>query len=157
MNIIEKAVGELIPYENNPRKNDDAVEAVANSIKEFGFKIPIIIDADNVIVAGHTRLKAAQMLGLNTVPCVVADDLSEEQIRAFRLAVNKVAEIADWDFALMAEELTDITEIDMEQFGFDLDMLADGIGGGIEAHNSVDLDQQGEEIECPSCGFTFEV
>lgn len=94
MNIVEKKVADLIPYENNPRKNDDAVDAVAASIKEFGFKVPIVIDENNVIVAGHTRLKAAQKIGLKTVPCIVADDLNDDQIRAFRLADNKTSELA---------------------------------------------------------------
>ena len=118
MEIINKKVEELIPYENNPRFNDDAVEYVANSIKEFGFKVPIVIDKDNVIVAGHTRYKASMELGLTEVPCIVADDLNEEQIKAFRLADNKVSEKAEWDFELLDEELNDL-DIDMEQFGFD--------------------------------------
>lgn len=84
MQIIKKNVNELVPYENNPRHNDDAVEYVANSIEQFGFKVPIIIDKDNVIVAGHTRLKAAKKLGMEYVPCILADDLSDEQVRAFR-------------------------------------------------------------------------
>lgn len=95
----------LKPYENNPRKNDDAVRYVMNSIKEFGFKVPIIITKDKEIVAGHTRLKAAKRLKLETVPCIVADDLTPEQIKAFRLADNKVAEFAEWDFDVLSEEL----------------------------------------------------
>lgn len=98
-------INDLIPYENNPRINDNAVDAVANSIKEFGFKVPIVVDKNNVIVAGHTRLKAAQKLGLEEVPVIVADDLTEEQIKAFRLADNKVSELADWDFSKLEEEL----------------------------------------------------
>lgn len=81
MNIIDVEVEKLIPYENNPRKNDEAVDKVALSISAFGFKVPIVIDANNVIVTGHTRLKAAKKLGLKTVPCILADDLSEEQIK----------------------------------------------------------------------------
>lgn len=101
MEIVEKKVGELKAYENNPRKNDNAVEAVANSIREFGFKVPIVIDSNDVIVCGHTRLKAAIQLGMETVPCIVASDLSEEQIRAFRLADNKTNELAEWDFSVL--------------------------------------------------------
>lgn len=97
MNIVDKNVDEIIPYENNPRKNDKAVPAVAKSIQEFGFKVSIVIDKNNIIVNGHTRLKAAKKLGLETVPCIVADDLTPDQIRAFRLADNKVGEIATWD------------------------------------------------------------
>ena len=111
-------ISQLKPYEKNPRKNDDAVQYVANSIKEFGFKVPIIVDAENVIVAGHTRYKAAKELGMKEVPCVRADDLSDEQIKAFRLADNKVGELADWDFEALDIELDGIADIDMEQFGF---------------------------------------
>ena len=118
MQIIEKKLTELKEYEKNPRRNDQAVDAVAASIREFGFKVPIIIDKDNVIVAGHTRLKAARKLGLETVPCIIADDLSSEQIQAFRLADNKTAELAEWDPDLLLQELGQIT-IDMAQFGFD--------------------------------------
>ena len=120
MEIIYKAVSDLIPYENNPRKNDDAVDYVANSIKEFGFKVPIIVGTDNVIVTGHTRLKAAIKLGLTEVPVIVADDLTEEQINAFRLADNKVAEMADWDFERLDLELETL-DFDMSEFGFDIE------------------------------------
>ena len=84
LKIVIKNIDELKVYENNPRKNDQAVEAVANSIKEFGFKVPVIITKDNVIIAGHTRIKACKNIGITEVPCVVADDLNEDQIRAFR-------------------------------------------------------------------------
>ena len=120
MKIIEKSVEELTPYENNPRKNDGAVDAVAASIREFGFKVPIIIDKAGVIVAGHTRLKAAKKLGLQNVPCIIADDLTDEQIQAFRLADNKTAELADWDFDMLSVELSDLDDIDMSEFGFDM-------------------------------------
>ena len=120
MKIIEKSVEELTPYENNPRKNDGAVDAVAASIREFGFKVPIIIDKEGMIVAGHTRLKAAKKLGLQKVPCIIADDLSPEQIQAFRLADNKTAELADWDFDMLSVELSDLDDIDMSEFGFDM-------------------------------------
>ena len=120
--IIYKDIDELIPYENNPRDNTAAVDAVAASIKEFGFKNPIIIDSDNVIVAGHTRLKAAQKLKIQTVPCVVADDLTQEQVNAFRLADNKTAELAEWDLELLNSELELIDGIDMTEFGFELDL-----------------------------------
>lgn len=120
MNIIEMKIGDIKPYEKNPRKNDEAVKYVAESIKQFGFKVPIVIDKNNVIVAGHTRYKASKKLGLKEVPCVVADDLTEEQIKAYRLADNKVAEQAEWDFDLLGEELNDILNIDMCDFGFEL-------------------------------------
>ena len=112
-------IGDIIPYEKNPRKNDEAVKYVAESIKQFGFKVPIVIDKNNVIVAGHTRYKASKKLGLTEVPCIVADDLTEEQIKAYRLADNKVAELAEWDFDLLGEELDGILDIDMCDFGFE--------------------------------------
>ena len=96
MKIIDKKLSELKPYEKNPRKNDEAVKYVMESIKEFGFKVPIIIDKNNVIVCGHTRYKASKKLKLDTVPCIIADDLTEEQIKAFRLADNKVSEKGEW-------------------------------------------------------------
>lgn len=119
MQIIEKKIDEIIPYINNPRNNEAAVETVAASIKEFGFKQPIVIDKDGVIVAGHTRHKAAKRLGLATVPCIMADDLTEQQIKAYRLADNKVAELATWDAELLTIELDAITELDMVEFGFE--------------------------------------
>ena len=122
MQVIEKLINEIKPYEKNPRKNDEAVEYVANSIKEFGFKVPIAIDKSGVIVAGHTRYKAAQKLGIEKLPCVIADDLTEEQVKAFRLADNKVGELAEWDFDLLGEELDGIFDIDMSEFGFELNL-----------------------------------
>lgn len=119
MNVIELPIDRVVPYERNPRKNDKAVEAVANSIKEFGFKVPIIIDANNVVVAGHTRLKAAKKLEIDKVPCVIANDLTDAQIKAFRLADNKVGELASWDSKLLMGEIADITDIDLTDFGFD--------------------------------------
>lgn len=123
MEIVNKKIEELKPYENNPRFNDDAVEYVANSIKEFGFKVPIVIDKDGVIVAGHTRYKASLELGLEEVPVIVADDLNEEQIKAFRLADNKVSEKAEWNFELLDEELNNINNIKMNEFGFIIEDL----------------------------------
>lgn len=118
MNIVELSIHDLVPYENNPRNNIEAVEYVANSIEKFGFKVPIVVDTNNVIVAGHTRYMASKKLGLETVPCIVADDLTEEQIKAFRLADNKVSEIATWDLPLLVDELKDIEAINMADFGF---------------------------------------
>lgn len=119
MEIVNIDVNDLIPYENNPRINDAAVKYVAESISEFGFRVPIVIDSENVIIAGHTRLKAAKKIGLKSVPCLVADDLSEEQVSAFRLADNKVSEKSDWDFSLLDLEIMSLSEIDMSKFGFD--------------------------------------
>lgn len=103
MDIVLKKISDIRPYENNPRKNDEAVKYVAESIKQFGFKVPIVIDKDGIIVAGHTRYKAAKKLNLKEVPCIVADDLTDEQVKAFRLADNKVAEKAEWDFELLGD------------------------------------------------------
>lgn len=119
MEIKDIKIEELKEYESNPRYNYEAIEAVKESIKEFGFKVPIVIDKNNVIVAGHTRLKAAKMLGMSEIPCIVADDLTDEQVRAFRLADNKVSELASWDFELLQDELLQIENIDMELFGFE--------------------------------------
>ena len=122
MQIVYKKLSELKPYENNPRLNEDAVPYVKKSIEEFGFKVPIVIDKDNVIVTGHTRYKASKELKLKEVPCIVADDLTDEQIKAFRLADNKVSEQALWNFDLLSTELDEIINIDMEEFGFDLSL-----------------------------------
>lgn len=116
-------VDSLIPYANNPRLNDNAVDAVAASIKEFGFKVPIVVDGESVIIDGHTRLKAAHKLGLKQVPVIVADDLTPEQVKAFRLANNKTGELAQWDMAKLDIELDGIEDIDMTDFGFDFEEL----------------------------------
>ena len=117
--IVYKKVEELIPYINNPRDNTKAVDKVASSIKNFGFKVPIVVDKDNEIVAGHTRILASKKLGLEEVPCIVADDLDESQIKAFRLADNKVSELAEWDFELLGLELESLKDFDMSEFGFE--------------------------------------
>lgn len=108
MQIIEKRLTELYPYENNPRKNDKAIPYVAESIKRYGFKVPIVIDKDGVIVAGHTRYLASIELGLDTVPCIIADDLTDDEIKEYRLVDNKVSEYAMWDFGMLEEELEGI-------------------------------------------------
>ena len=154
MQIKELAITELHEYENNPRNNDGAVDAVAASIEEFGFKVPIIIDSENIIVAGHTRLKAAKKLGLDTVPCIVADDLTPEQIKAFRLADNKTGELAGWDFAKLEEELSGISEqFDMTAFGFaaEDDIDIDGLFEETE-----EKEKEPKQIQCPHCGDWFE-
>jgi len=111
-------LGDIVPYGRNPRKNDGAVDAIAESIKQYGFLVPLVISSKNEIVTGHTRFKAAGKLGLKTVPCIIADDLSEEQIKAFRLVDNKVGEIAEWDMDLLPLEIADISA-DLSAFGFD--------------------------------------
>ena len=130
MNVYDVKIEDLRVYENNPRKNDKSVDLVANSIAEFGFKVPLVIDAENTIICGHTRLKAAKKLGLEVVPCIIADDLTPEQIRAFRLADNKTSEFSDWDFNALEAELHALSDsIDMSEYGFDLDTIsADSFG-----------------------------
>lgn len=121
MNLINKKIDELIPYINNPRDNSNAVNAVASSIKNFGFKVPIVIDKNNEIITGHTRLKAAKKLGLKTVPVIIADDLTPNQAKAFRLADNKVSEFAEWDIELLNSELEELKSLNfnMDEFGFE--------------------------------------
>lgn len=125
MQVQSIKISEVKPYDKNPRKNDDGVEAVANSIKEFGWQQPIVVDKDNVIIVGHTRYKAAKKLGMKEVPVVVASNLSDEQVRAYRLADNKTGELTDWDMGLLDDELADIADIDMSDFGFNLDISDD--------------------------------
>jgi len=155
MKIVNKKIEELIPYENNPRFNDDAVEYVANSIKQFGFKVPIIVDKNNVIIAGHTRYKASIELGLEEVPTIVADDLTEEQIKAFRLADNKVSEKSSWNFELLDEELEDL-DIDMEQYGFD--KIEDINFEDFYEDNEVKKEEEKKQtIVCPYCNKEIEI
>ena len=142
-----RKIDEIIPYINNPRHNKEAVDLVAASISEFGFKNPIILDSKNVIVAGHTRFAAAKKLGLKEVPCIMADDLTEQQIKAFRLADNKVAEAATWDMDLLKIELDGITDIDMSNLGFDDISLSDEIG---EGHSDVNEDDVPEKPDEPN-------
>lgn len=119
MEIKRVKLSEIRPYEKNPRRNDSAVDAVAASIKEFGWQQPIVVDKDGVIIAGHTRYKAAKKLKCKEVPVVYADNLTEEQVKAYRLADNKTSELAEWDADLLSEELLDLQDFDMGQFGFD--------------------------------------
>ena len=160
MKIIEKYLKEIHPYENNPRINDSAVQFVMNSILEFGFKVPIIIDKDNTIVCGHTRYKAAKKLKMNKVPCILADDLNEDQIKAFRLADNKVAEFSDWNPERLDVEINELEkmDIDMTMFGFGFDVNYD------EAEEEEDPEEDSDEYEdtkevlrcrCPKCGYRF--
>lgn len=119
MEIKLVKIAEIKPYDRNPRNNDGAVDAVAASIKEFGWQQPIVVDRDGVIIAGHTRYKAAQKLKCKEVPVVVAENLTDEQVKAYRLADNKTGELAEWDTALLDEELAELADFDMSQFGFD--------------------------------------
>lgn len=127
MQIQSAKINEVKPYPNNPRDNDGGVDAVANSIKEFGWQQPIVVDKDNVIIVGHTRYKAARKLGMKEVPVVVANNLTPEQVKAYRLADNKTGELTDWDMSLLDDELGDIADIDMSDFGFNLDLDDDEV------------------------------
>lgn len=121
MEIITIPIGDLIPYENNPRMNDGAVNPLVKSIQDFGFKVPIIVDKNNIIICGHTRLKAAQKIGMKEVPCIIADDLTPEQVKAFRIADNKTSDFSMWDNKLLLQELKELEETDWFT-GFDLDL-----------------------------------
>lgn len=165
MTVINKYINEIVPYSNNPRDNSAAVPLVAASIKDFGFNVPIIIDAEDVIICGHTRWLAAKSLGLETVPCLVADDLTDEQIRAFRIVDNKANEAAVWDFDKLYAELDCLKEIDMTRFGFEErqdrtpEELADSEYTGMELKTEeLDLDDFLNEQynhTCEECGFQW--
>ena len=151
LNIVYKSLTELKPYEKNPRRNEAAVDYVAKSIKEFGFRQPIVIDKNGVIVAGHTRYKAAEKLNLDTVPCVVADDLTDKQIKAYRLADNKVAEMAGWEYNLLGDELEELADFNMSDFGFTME------DNEIDWEDVDDLSEESYEepkkelLQCPHC------
>ena len=159
MKIVYRSLNEIHPYERNPRNTEPAVKAVAASIQAFGFLVPIILDSEEnkTIVAGHTRYLAAQRLNLSEVPTVLADTLTPDQIRAYRLADNRVAEIAVWDLPLLDEAMDDIGDaFDMGEFGFDL--------GGGDVYDPKDtskeldagaFDDEAFDYQCPECGFMF--
>lgn len=150
MKTIEMRTGELAPYHGNPRKNDAAVEAVANSIREFGFKQPIVVDSENVVIVGHTRLEAAKRLGLETVPVIVADDLDEEKARAYRLADNRTNELSEWDWGLLEAELAAIDGIEMSDFGFSADDVRIDVDAKLEEveEDGYDPDEGGSQARC---------
>lgn len=152
MNIVNVNIEDIIPYENNPRFNDNAVEYVANSIKEFGFKVPVVLDKNNVIVTGHTRVKACEKLGIEEIPCIYAYDLTEEQVKAFRLADNKVGEVAQWDFDLLDIELDDILDINMNDFGFINEEISLDVSDDDFLQDTEITKSKENEIVCPHCG-----
>lgn len=143
MTIVMKNIAEIKPYENNPRYNESAIDAVASSIKEFGWKQPLVIDKDNVIVVGHTRWLAAKKLGLSEIPCLIASDLTDEQIAAYRLVDNKTNELATWDFEKLKTELESISDIDMSQFGFE------ELEASLDDVKDDEFDEQGAISETP--------
>ena len=144
MQIVEKELSWLKPYANNPRDNESAVEPVANSIKEFGFKVPIVATSDGEIINGHTRFKASKLLGLEKVPVIIADDLTDEQIKAFRLADNKVSEFSKWNEDKLRDELKQL-EMDMAEFGFEFAELTEL------------LEEEKEKEQEPEIKFTEEL
>lgn len=152
--IVYKSITELKEYNNNPRYNKEAIGPVAESIREFGIKVPLVIASDNTIVCGHTRLKACELLGIKEVPCIIADDLTSDKIKAFRLADNKVAEIAKWDFEKLEQELLNI-EIDMSQFNFEQVYVNDS--GDDEPEEPKEQKLKEPKLHtCPECGCEFE-
>ena len=149
ISIVYKALDELIPDAKNPRRNDGAVAPVMESIREFGFRVPIVIDKNNVIRAGHTRYKAAQQLNILQVPCVVASDLNEKQLKAFQLADNKTGELATWDLPMLNLEMSDLASIfDMSLFGFS--KKEEKNSSGTESTKGSD-----QYVICPRCGVRF--
>ena len=156
MKILNVKISELKAYENNPRRiSDKAIDVVANSIKEFGFKVPCVITSDNVIVTGHTRVQAAQKLGLKEVPCIVADDLTPEQVKAFRLIDNKTSELSGWDFEKLDLELEKLPDFDIGSFGFEI--KTEKKENKVE-NTEIDIEDFNDEKfenECPRCGFKF--
>lgn len=155
MSIEYLPVDSIIPYKNNARKNEDAIPVVKASIEAFGFRVPVCVDRDNVLVYGHTRLMAAKELGYTELPVVRADDLTPAQVRAFRLADNIVAEKSGWDFEKLEKELNGIT-IDMSQFGFSASDIPN-IGDFFEDGEKKNKEPKKVKVTCPSCGEVFEV
>lgn len=175
LKVMDLPIGELTPYINNPRYNDQAVLGVAASIKAYGFQQPIVVDRNMVIVAGHTRYKAAKLLGLETVPVAFGDDLTPEEARAYRLADNRTAEFATWDTELLEESLKELTEkgyefpydYNLEGVNIDEDMRLEFMGrdivvddnpGGNTGKENAGAGKTGageKEIICPRCGYNL--
>lgn len=168
-------LSDLKPYENNPRVNDEAAVELQKSIKAFGFRIPMVITADNVIVCGHTRYKAAQALGLEEVPCIRCEGMTEEQIRAFRIADNKYGELSSWDKDLLKDELEVLKglDFDVDCLGFTQDELSEltswpGDSGASESildnfdfssltESAKEREVKSKTATCPECGHVFEL
>jgi ParB-like chromosome segregation protein Spo0J len=153
-----RAVDSIKPYARNPRKNDRAVDAVTRSIKEFGFRQPIVVDAEGVIIVGHTRWKAAKKLGLAEVPVHIATDLTEAQKKAYRIADNRIQDISIWDVDLLVPELSELKleGINLENLGFLQEELASLLGGKEkDDETEIDLRTLGN-VKCPKCGYEWE-
>ncbi len=151
MQIENRHVSSLIPYEHNPRKNDHAVERVADAIRAYGFRVPILVRSDGQIIDGHLRLKAAEAAGLDEVPVLIADDLTDEQVRAFRISVNKMAELAKWDWSLLREELSSLLEAGcgLEPIGFSESEM-DDLKISLSSSGQTDPDEIPPEPEVPT-------
>lgn len=156
MEIIEKKLDEIKPYKNNPRINTSAIEKVAQSIKDYGFKNPIILDKNNEIICGHTRYEAAKQLELKKVPCIVATDLTPKQVREYRLVDNKTSELSWWDFDKLNEEIEKYN-LDVFDYGFKDFNLEEDYNDQNTKDAEIDQDKLKEEFrnECPRCGFKF--
>ncbi len=158
VNVRNIPIEKIKPYENNPRRVPDiALKSLVKSILEFGFKVPLVLDENNVIVTGHTRLLAARELGMTEIPCIVADDLTPEQIKAFRLADNKTSELTGWDFEKLDIEIEELAmlDVDMSDFGF---QLGEVVQDDMKENKEIDTEGfAGEKFkhECPRCGFKF--
>lgn len=155
MNIEYLNIPQIKPYENNPRNNDVAVEKVAESIKEFGFKVPIIVDKDNVIIAGHTRYKAAKNLNIESVPVIKAEDLTPEQVKAFRIMDNKSSELASWDYESLLKEMESLKleNYNIEFTGFELEevesLFDEYNHKEIQEDESFDIEEELKDIDEP--------
>ena len=143
---------EITPYFNNPRKNDNAIEGVAESIQSFGFDVPIAVDEEGVILSGHTRWKAALKLELKTVPVVVIEGLTEEEKRAYRIADNKTNEAAGWDFEKLKEEIEGLDEL---YTGWNDDELNSLFVGPEMDNKEKEIEEMETQNKCPSCGYEF--
>ena len=167
MEIIYKKTSELKPYQNNPRVNDDAVESTKQSILICGFITPIIIDEEGVIIAGHTRLKAAQELEIKELPCIVMDEKDPDLVRQYRIIDNKTQDQSSWNIPKLIEELSGLQEMNLEAFCFGefkteddeedeeaMDDYEGNIGVGVEV-NLDEFDDEQFEYECPWCGFKW--
>lgn len=158
MEIIYKNPKDLKDYSNNPRNNAEAVEPVMDSIQQFGFLIPVIIDIKDEIVAGHTRKAAAIRLGMESVPCIRADRLTPEQIRAFRIVDNKTSEFATWDFDKLEQELNEILDVDLSAFKFP-DLGADLQVSDADFLQDTEIvkERKPKTVKCPECGAEIKV
>lgn len=164
MELKKLKLSQIKPYEKNPRKNDDAVDAVVESIRQCGYCSPILVDENNVILAGHTRYKALQKLGWKEVEVVVRDGLTDEQKRKYRLLDNKTNEFASWDFDLLADEI-DGLDFDGFDFGFEIidfttaqsaeDSEITTVNNTSKEYSEDDFSDDKFECECPRCGFKF--